>query len=700
MKLKIELLSDLCTYSGETYNSMVDTDVVYDDYGFPYIPAKRLKGCIRESYLELAELGVFPSESLMKIFGKEGNQVSAFSLSNAYLEDYEKLLQDLKLEEDKVVTHPQNVLRLYTYTRTQTSLDLKSGTAMKNTLRTMRVVKKGLVFEADIHFSEKMSKTEKEQLIQAIEMVCHIGYQRSRGLGNVRIEVIEADHTVHSTVHANAIGDKNKIFYSVKLHSPMLCKSAEGNQAKTLKYLEGSKVLGMLAGAMGQDAFRKMMADQSYEKENELIVSNAYIESCGKRCTPLRASLQKKKDQKFKEDGTMEVSDMLFVDKTTEQMTSAGYLFADSEGYIQDVETEINYHHKRPSDKSIGRATGKDDSAFYQLESIRKGQIFRGYILANKEQTGTICDAVRKMKNVRMGYGRSSQYGAVEFQIDGTEQITGENTQTKIHDFQVKLNSAVIMFNKNGMYSADIETLESYLCKALGTDDLEVVKSFLKYETIGGFNVTWNRRKPVFTALGMGTVCELHSEKGIDEWKTKNLFIGERVSEGFGEIEVTWDRQETHILRKQSEHPEIKDKALLESQTEILQMLYVAAYKKNIAETAREDAEKLVESERFGKEADAVISRMTMICKEQDTYEKMHEQVTGIESESKLEIANKMDKNIGQALQKEYAYHKKIEEKYQVTVQEIYRIYSNAYLKQMKYLLRPTKAERRADHEQ
>ena len=46
MKIRIELLSDLCTYSGETYNSLVDMDVIYDEYGIPYIPAKRIKGCM------------------------------------------------------------------------------------------------------------------------------------------------------------------------------------------------------------------------------------------------------------------------------------------------------------------------------------------------------------------------------------------------------------------------------------------------------------------------------------------------------------------------------------------------------------------------------------------------------------------------------------------------------------------------------
>ena len=56
MKITIKLLSDLCTASGETHNSMVDTDIVYDEYGIPYIPAKRIKGCIREAALEMMEI--------------------------------------------------------------------------------------------------------------------------------------------------------------------------------------------------------------------------------------------------------------------------------------------------------------------------------------------------------------------------------------------------------------------------------------------------------------------------------------------------------------------------------------------------------------------------------------------------------------------------------------------------------------------
>ena len=87
MKITIKLLSDLCTASGETHNSMVDTDIVYDEYGIPYIPAKRIKGCIREAALEMMEMGLIEQLQYLKIFGKEGNQRSGFSLSNAYIQD-------------------------------------------------------------------------------------------------------------------------------------------------------------------------------------------------------------------------------------------------------------------------------------------------------------------------------------------------------------------------------------------------------------------------------------------------------------------------------------------------------------------------------------------------------------------------------------------------------------------------------------
>ena len=48
-KLQISLKSDTLIGSGEGFGSIIDTDVVFDSLGLPFIPGRRLKGCMRES---------------------------------------------------------------------------------------------------------------------------------------------------------------------------------------------------------------------------------------------------------------------------------------------------------------------------------------------------------------------------------------------------------------------------------------------------------------------------------------------------------------------------------------------------------------------------------------------------------------------------------------------------------------------------
>ena len=65
-RLKITLKSDLCSASGDGFSSLIDTDVSYDKFGFPYIGGRRLKGCLREA----AEL--IGSPYIDEIFGVIG----------------------------------------------------------------------------------------------------------------------------------------------------------------------------------------------------------------------------------------------------------------------------------------------------------------------------------------------------------------------------------------------------------------------------------------------------------------------------------------------------------------------------------------------------------------------------------------------------------------------------------------------------
>lgn len=702
MKLKITLLSDLCSGSGDVYNSFVDTDVVYDDYGFPYLPAKRIKGCLREACLELVEFGAVSQEEYEGLFGREGNQFSRFSLENAYPENYDAMLADVRKADDSVLTHPQRVLGLYTYTRTQTAMTAE-GAAQKNSLRTIRVVKKGMVFEAKLFLDGE--EKEEQLLKKAAGMVRHIGIGRTRGLGLVQIEVVsEKEELKIEAGRPEFTADRYRIDYSVRLLAPVLLKSPEGNQAKSQKYIEGSKVLGMLAGIMGQEAYKELMGEGGREG-NELIISNAYVarETASqsrrevRRCTPVRASLQKEKDKTYDEKKQMQVEDMLLIDEPSEeQMTPVGELYADREGYVAEIETEINYHHRRPSDKSIGRADGNGDSAFYQLESIRKGQIFAGYILAGREQAEKVYDALSKSPNARMGQGRRAEYGAVRLNVEDVSPVSTEQTKAQsvelVHDFFLKLNAPAILYNEFGAVSAEPEILQDYLTELLKEKkpDLELKKTFLRFETVGGFNVTWNRRKPVFTALGKGTICLFHTEKGVDINQLKNLFLGERVSEGYGEIEAGKVENEAVILRK-AEDPSIErasEKAVYE--TDIIERLHREQEKLRIEADARKNADKINGEDINVREIDAVLGKMILLGKTEDSQEKMKNEIEGIESPAKQKLALILFGPIESYVKKG---GKIFDEK------ETYQIYSRAYLNQLKYRFRPGREERRKQHD-
>lgn len=680
MKITIKLLSDLCTCSGETYNSMVDMDVVYDEYGVPYIPAKRIKGCIREAALEMVELGIIQSEQYEKVFGKEGNKSSAFTISNAYVEDYDITINALKACKDKGLASQQNVLSQYTSIRTQTAVDLETGVADENSLRTLRVVNKGLAFEAECDIK---GIEEKEVLKKAISLVKHMGMSRTRGLGLVNLTVKEEkdEDTSHVKIRKDQLKEHNKLCYRIHLESAMICKSSKGNQADTEDYIAGSKVLGLIAGAVGEENYRNLIA-----QPDELIVSNAYItNSSGQRCVPGRISLQKEKDQPYDENNGMKILDMLYEpDIGKRQMTPANIAYIDVDRVASDVVTEISYHHQRPKDKSIGRATGKEDgSSFYQLCSISAGQDFCGYIYADRQQAEMILDAVSKMGNIRMGYGRSSEFGAVNFMIDEVER---EDIQPQIvHEAVVTLVSDVILYNANGALVTDLKTLKAYLEDVAGVDDLEITNPFLRFSTIGGFNVKWKRRKPIFYALGKGSTFFITSKSGFDINALNREFIGERVSEGYGEILVTQKAESAEVYIHKNKKENKENILSCDETTDIIQRLLQAEFERRMQNRVREtlDGKRKEYAERVAM-LNAAIAKLRIIYKTEPSYKDMLMQIDGIEDSDKnglcKSIAKLIDppilqRKIKQEMEAEYGMKLYDQWSEEVLYKNVYRAY-------------------------
>lgn len=738
MKLYIKLLSDMCTYSGETYNSIVDTDVVYDVHGIPYIPAKRIKGCIREAALELLEFGLISREEYEKLFGKEGDQQSGFSLSNAYLKGHTALVAVAEHFKENGLAAPQNVLEQYTDLRTQTAMDLETGVADKNSLRTMRVLRRGLEFEAECNPGKKMNAELQESLKLAVSLVKHMGVSRSRGLGLVEMKLeddstgkMEAEESnKHVLITKEQLKEQNKISYRITLKSTMVCKSPQGNQAQTQDYIAGSKVLGLLAGALGREVYIDLMKHQG------IRVSNAYIMNGEKRCMPARISLQKQKDQSYDEEGKMLIKDMLYApDVTGKQMTPAGVAYMDADHHTAGVVTEISYHHQRPADKSVGRATGEDGSSFYQLCGISAGQTFGGAIYADKVCAEKILEAVNALGEVRMGYGKSSEFGAVDFALYDVES-SGEQSPSTMHDAVLTLGSDVILYNEYGMPSTEINVLKNCLEAVTGVDDLELTHPFLDFALIGGFNVTWQRRKPAFHALGKGSTFLVHSDKGFDAGRLRSQFIGERTAEGYGELILTPAETSADVCiyktsdgtLKDDEESEVKSSEPLDTEEAIrkkliageetgciLQQLLQTEFARQIEESVRTRlkaevgkaqnmfTEKREDSEeRMVKRGlNASVAKLRAIFKNETSYQGMKEQADAIEDKKKRKICQDILTLID-SKQLAAEVSEKINDRYQIPFisqwdettlyKNIYRI----YLIELKYLVKSlNKAEKK-----
>ena len=570
-RLRIELLSDLCVADGTGYNSSVDIDVCHDEYGLPYIPAKRLKGCLRECAQELNDWGEgIPIDAL---FGKAGSQKDACSIRNAYLEKREKYLNEICENEGNVLCHPQNILRNFTYIRSQTSIDHESGTAEPNSLRSVRVVKKGLVFTADVEWeSEEAFDLYGQNLKSCCTVLKHMGMSRTCGFGSVRVSLDYVCMHGSEKEHVPYKEGATCLAYEITLKEPVICKSVNGQEQNSLDYIEGAKLLGLIAGGLkkqGKD-FAGFMGEHGGIK-----CSNAYLSKEGVRLHEVPASCFGIKNNssdycdKIYIDIREEVEDK---DKQLNQMKHC-YVYIGEDGLLKkyNVAMEERYHHKRPDDKSIGRAVEGEDSVFYQISSISAGQKFQGFITGSAMQIKQVYDILTAEDEVGLGYGKTSEYGRCgirvisvgqENEVKGSTISVDRQQEDKVtgSEFWVLLEAPAILYNDRAFYTTNIEDLREEVRAALGIEKEQldvlgakesqggVMRCYVNLATVGGYNVTWQMRKPTVDAFDKGTV--LHFKLKEEAMLPRKLWIGERNAEGYGEISVHDVKKDGLYLQK------------------------------------------------------------------------------------------------------------------------------------------------------
>ena len=174
----------------------IDAEVVYDVCGLPYFPAKRFKGLLYESALEVAEMselsgcGLISEQTLKELFHHDDTKSNTQLIMSDFHIEPEESYKDISRQLEELENNfpellkPSDVLDAFTSVRYQTALKEGEGVALKGSLRNMRVVDAGVAFHGTI----KLVNGEERHLrafALALRNLKAAGLKRSRGFGRV-----------------------------------------------------------------------------------------------------------------------------------------------------------------------------------------------------------------------------------------------------------------------------------------------------------------------------------------------------------------------------------------------------------------------------------------------------------------------------------------------------------------------------------
>ncbi len=194
--VRVTALSPIHLGSGKG-DVTVDAEVAHDAYGLPYFPAKRFKGLLFESALEVVEImdnqPLFSIGDVRALFRhietkeSEGHLI----LSSLRLENYDTIREEWAYLEEQYpeLFLPSDILEQYTSLRYQTKINRKTRAAKDTSLHNMRVVDKGVVFVGELVL-ENADENALPILVLALRNLEHAGLKRNRGFGRIRCELL------------------------------------------------------------------------------------------------------------------------------------------------------------------------------------------------------------------------------------------------------------------------------------------------------------------------------------------------------------------------------------------------------------------------------------------------------------------------------------------------------------------------------
>lgn len=613
----------LLTSSGEG-SVLIDADVIYHPSGFPFIPARRVKGLLRESMEEVLEMHGKNNEeikgTLISVFGTGGSQVNEGKLviDNLYIVSWEAVLTEIKQHRHPAF-QPDLIKSFFTSEIQQTAIG-EDEVAKDKSLRNYRVINPGHSFEAVITALEALTSDEWDYLQKAVRNLRYAGTRRNRGFGKIACS-IEADNTALSPNQPESSQTVNEhLSVSITTLSPVVLAQqlGEQNTVYTLRHISGSHIRGFLAEAF--------IRTQGLDRNNAHLDPDFYnIFLSGKvrfgALTMGQGKMIPQHIQTIKGDASKPpISVFSNNSEVTRPISRLGKVVngvVDTNGF--NPKTTLFFHNSR-----INRAAGRskeDEGAIFYYESIDENQTFHGEITGDTTSLNRLLKVFPAKLSGRIGRSKSAQYGKVEVVFGATpDSVAGQKTFKTGQQYILTVESPLVLLNENGLPKPDADLLKDYLETILGAKTV-IKRAETNITPIEQYNTSWESKSGKVQAFREGSSFLIELQKDVTISQPIE-YLGEWNEQGFGKVSLThFTPEQQYVLPtlEETETPEIKEITTLNSPllNEIL-----STYAKQMDELSAKNAA-ISDATKIGGLKNHLIGRLERLFMQSDSEEKI-----------------------------------------------------------------------------
>ena len=391
--------------------------------------------------------------------------------------------------------------------------------------------------------------------------------------------------------------------YRIRCLAPIVIRThnSDRNTVATERFIPGSSVQGLLAKRV---IARKTLKKPAYTDPEffewfslgSLNVGSAFIASEDKNGAyythfPVPLSIRQEKESGNIRDYLFELEDPTLRSKVINTFCGVNALTGNTL-QTRDVDTRLNFHHARDSEKGITRP-----GLIFHYESIEHFQMFEGLITGDVAALKQFLTTCGQSWTGYIGRSRNAQYGKVAVEILTPKPIPYQSQCRGQQSVSLTLVSDTILYNSYGFSTTELSVLEAQLTAAAGTP-VRIIKSYMKQSTVETFLSVWNLPRPSETCFLAGSAFLLQlsggNSAGLEALEASG--IGERTHEGFGQCRLDWQRNsgaKPLKLRKEQTDPDFAVQApttrLPGQVKEILKDLVWDALKKRVQEIAMEE---------------------------------------------------------------------------------------------------------------